>query len=140
MTSTATVRPTGQPGYSETLPCTAESARRARRLVRTALIGWGLEGIAGDGELIVTELVANAVQHTWGHHVRVIVTHLGPGRVRIGVADRCRTRPVRRAPGDDDACGRGLALLEALAVCWGTDPKRWGKVVWGELAAGAAGG
>jgi anti-sigma regulatory factor (Ser/Thr protein kinase) len=101
--------------------------------VRTALIAWDLKAIAGDGELIVTELVANTVQHTKGHHIRVTVKHVGPGRVRIGVSDRSRTQPVCRAPGDDDVRGRGLALVEALTVCWGTDVKRWGKVVWAEL-------
>ncbi|MDB1086174.1 ATP-binding protein [Streptomyces sp. ACA25] len=136
MTITATVRLTERPRYSRTLPRAAKSARGARTLVRTALTAWGLDGIAGDGELVVTELVANTVEHARGHHVRVTLTRVGPGRVRIAVVDLSRTRPVRRAAGDDEVRGRGLALVEALTVSWGTDSKRWGKVVWGELAAG----
>jgi anti-sigma regulatory factor (Ser/Thr protein kinase) len=141
MTITTTVRPTGHPGYSQTLPCKAESARTARMLVRTALAAWGLDAITGDSELVVSELVANTVQHTSCRHIRVTITRFAPGLVRIGIADKSRTPPVRRAPCDDDVRGRGLALVDMLTVRWGTDPKRWGKCVWAELeSAGEAGG
>lgn len=64
MAVTATPRSTGHPGYSETLPCAAESAETARGLVRTALSACGLEHLVDDGALIVTELVANAAEHS----------------------------------------------------------------------------
>ncbi|MGI5352172.1 ATP-binding protein [Streptomyces sp. CA-250714] len=137
MTVTAIARSTGHPGYTETLPRKAESARTARVLVNTALAAWGLHAIAGDSTLVVTELVANAVQHTTCHTIRVTVTRLESDLVRIDVVDKCRAKPVRRAARDDAAEGRGLALVEALTVRWGTDPKGgWGKSVWAELKAG----
>ncbi|MGW4072020.1 ATP-binding protein [Streptomyces asiaticus] len=64
MIVTTTARPSGHPGYTETLPCTAPSAATARRLVRTALAVWGIEHCADAATLIVSELVANAVDHT----------------------------------------------------------------------------
>src|SRR4051812_37753458 len=63
MTVMATPRPTGHPGYSETLDRVPESAAVARRLVRTALTAWGLEDLIEDATLVITELVSNAVDH-----------------------------------------------------------------------------
>lgn len=135
MTVSATARPTGHPGYSETLPCEAESAETARRLVRTALAAWGLEHMAEDGVLVVTELVANAVNHTRGRSIRVIVARISDHVVRVGVVDTSRTMPVPRHPADTEVHGRGLTLVDALAIRWGTDLKRSGKCVWAELKA-----
>lgn len=119
---------------SETLPRRAESAGAARRLVRGALGGWGLEGLADDGALVVTELVANAVHHTRCRSLRVTVTLTGEGRVRLGVVDTSRALPRLRRSTGTEAWGRGLALVEVLASRWGTDVKSWGKCVWAELA------
>ena len=133
MIVTTTSRPTGHPGYSETLPREPESAGTARRLVRVACSAWGLEKLAGDGALIVTELVTNAVLHARRESIRVRVERTAPGTVRVAVADFSRARPVPCVPGDDEEGGRGLALVGALAANWGTDERHWGKVVWAEL-------
>lgn len=90
MTATTETRPTGCPGYSETLPCAPESARIARNLVHTALTVWGHEDLAQDGTSIVSELVANAAQHTRSRLIEVSITHPAPAYVRIAVADRDR--------------------------------------------------
>ncbi|WP_425576078.1 ATP-binding protein [Streptomyces axinellae] len=124
---------TGHPAYSETLPREPESARAARALVRTALAAWGLDELADDGGVVVSELVTNAVRHTRCHALRVTVARTGPGTVRIGVVDRSTVRPVLRAAGPEDTRGRGLALVAALTRRWGTDQLPWGKRVWGEL-------
>lgn len=70
MPVSSVARPKGHPVYSETMPCTPESTGTARRLIRTALGAWGLEHLAEDGALVVTELVANAAQHTNGNLIR----------------------------------------------------------------------
>lgn len=126
-------RPTGHPGYSETLPREPESAAAARRLTNAALSCWGLEELAEDAALIVTELVANAVQHTRGESIRVVVERTAVQTVRVAVADCSRARPVRRAAGDGDEYGRGLFLVAALAADWGTDERGRGKIVWAGL-------
>lgn len=133
MTVTVISRPTGHPGYSETFPCVAESVRAARRLVRIALAAWGVDHIAGDGMVIVSELVTNAVQHTECDHVRVTVSRPSQALVRISVSDRSRGLPLPGEPDHGDVHGRGLALVDALSEHWGTDLTRWGKSVWAEL-------
>ena len=130
--SATQVRPTGHPGYSETLPREPHSAATARRLTGAALSCWGLEELAEDAALIVTELVANAVRHARGKTIRVVVERTAVRRVRLAVADFSRVRPVVRDGGDDGG-GRGLLLVAALVAGWGTVERRWGKVVWADL-------
>ncbi|AZS86696.1 ATP-binding protein [Streptomyces griseoviridis] len=124
---------TGAPGYTETMPCERESARRARLLVAAVLDAWGIGELAGDGVQVVAELVNNAVRHTRCRVVQVRVTRPAEGVVRIGVADNCRDTPEPGDPDDDSEGGRGLLLVEALSWRWGYDRKRRGKVVWAEL-------
>ncbi|MEV0850428.1 ATP-binding protein [Streptomyces sp. NPDC049954] len=133
MTVTVTSRPTGHPGYSETLPREPESAATARRLLRTACAVWGLDGLAEDGVLIVSELVANAVRHARRESIRVTVERREGDRVRVGVVDFSRRCPVRQDAGPEDESGRGLALVGELAADWGTARLPWGKQVWAEL-------
>ncbi|MFF8963522.1 ATP-binding protein [Streptomyces globisporus] len=115
------------------MPRVSESAAAARRLVRVALAVWGLEDMADDGALIVSELVANAVQHARRESVRVIVECPAASCVRIGVVDFSRVPPSRRGPDDESEHGRGLPLVAAVAKNWGTDPLPWGKRVWAEI-------
>ncbi|MFJ1996691.1 ATP-binding protein [Streptomyces asiaticus] len=126
-------RPTGHPGYSETLPREPESAISARRLVRVALTAWRLEELAEVAALIASELVTNAVKHAQSNYIRVTVTRPEASRVRIGVVDKSKRHPVPRESSAEDESGRGLALVAALAEDWGTDPLPWGKRVWAEL-------
>ncbi|WP_308315851.1 ATP-binding protein [Streptomyces sp. CC228A] len=111
----------------------AESAGRARRLVDSALSSWGLGSLVEDAELIVSELVANAVQHGRCERLRVRVWRPSRTRVRIAVSDRSTITPTLRDPDFDDEAGRGLFLVDRVAARWGTDFRRWGKVVWAEL-------
>ncbi|MFD4570779.1 ATP-binding protein [Streptomyces sp. NPDC058417] len=130
-------RQTGHPGYSRTLPREPASVCAARRLVRGALVGWGLEELADDGALIVSELVANAVLHARRDSVRVSVDRSAARRVRVAVVDFSPRPPVATDPGPWDEGGRGLTLVAALAVDWGSEPLPWGKRVWAEVAGRA---
>ncbi|MEU6539433.1 ATP-binding protein [Streptomyces sp. NPDC047000] len=130
---TTSARPTGHPGYTETLPCEAAGVAAARRFVRTAFSVWRLDYLADDGALIVSELMTNSVQHTECRNVRVIVTLPAPDRVRVAVVDTSRVLPARRSASDMDTDGRGLAIVEALADRSGVDLLRWGKRAWAEL-------
>ncbi|MFE6972371.1 ATP-binding protein [Streptomyces sp. NPDC057682] len=126
-------RPTGPPGYSQTLPRRPESAEAARRLTDTALCCWGQGELADDCALIVGELVANAVLHARRESIRVVVERIGERTVRVAVTDFSRELPVECRAGDGDEGGRGLLLVAAVASDWGTDTFRWGKVVWAVL-------
>ncbi|MER5205950.1 ATP-binding protein [Streptomyces sp. NPDC002825] len=83
---------------------------------------------------MITELVANAVDHGRLPSIRVIVSRPYVNGVRVGVVDRSRTLPTLRVDaGDDRLRGRGLVLVDALTQEWGTELYRWGKQVWAEL-------
>ncbi|MGP4102937.1 ATP-binding protein [Nonomuraea sp. KM90] len=111
-------------------PC-AVSVPVARRLTRATLRDWGVPDEPAD--LLVSELVTNAVQHAGG-----------PVRLRLSAADgvlRCEVGdggpglPRPRPATPDDEGSRGLALVAALASAWGSTRTRRGKVVWFELPA-----
>lgn len=123
----------GHPAYTQTLPCTGESARRARLLVGAACAAWHLPHVADAAALVVSELLANAVRYSGGRVVRVIVSRPQRGVVRVAVTDTCRALPVPRAAEDGDEGGRGLTLVEAVSLRWGVDPLPRGKRVWAEV-------
>ncbi|MFG3198582.1 ATP-binding protein [Streptomyces sp. NPDC048208] len=102
-------RPTGHPGYSETLPRVPESARTARRLVRAALSAWGLNDTTDDSLLIVSELVANAVRHARRTSIRVMVERRTPRTVRVAVADFSLDRPE---PSQKGSSGLGRSATQ----------------------------
>lgn len=133
------IRPTaiGSPGYTETLPCEPETARRARWLVSAALNTWGIGELADAGTLIVSELVSNAIRRTSCRLVRVSVQRVTNDLVRIGVTDKSHALPKMDRVAGGDESGRGLVLGEALSHRWGYDEMRSGKTVWAELLVSA---
>lgn len=134
------IRPnaTGAPAYSETLPCEGRSAGRARNLVSAALNVWDLPALTEPGTLIVSELLANAVQHSGCRLVRVSITRLEPDLVHVSVSDKSKAMVKPQTPRDDAEQGRGLFLVGMYADHWGVDTHRWGKSVWAELSAQVA--
>lgn len=124
------------PAYTETLPRTPKSAHDARRLVRLALDVWGLDDVRDSAEIVISELLTNAVLHARRDSVRVTVTRLSDERVRVAVVDLSHEYPEPRPAGSDAESGRGLEIVDALSGGqWGVDPLRWGKRVWAELPA-----
>ncbi|NMI63180.1 ATP-binding protein [Streptomyces sp. RLA2-12] len=141
MTDTAAQpRSTGHPGYTLTLPRIPETAPEARSLARMALATWGLDADAETAELIMAELVANAVRHAHGPSLLIVVDRPANDRVYLAVCDRAPRRlPQLRTPDPDAVSGRGLVLVDELAARWGydfmgpsTQPRS--KRVWAELA------
>ncbi|MFD8385203.1 ATP-binding protein [Streptomyces sp. NPDC059679] len=134
--SPAITRPSaiGAPAYTEVLTREPDSAARARRLVRTVLETWHLPHLVNDAMLITSELVSNTINHARGSSIRFTVTRIGECRVRIAVVDKSHAKPVLRTTTSSEERGRGLAIVDALAVKWGVDPLPWGKRVWAECA------
>ncbi|MFE2423177.1 ATP-binding protein [Streptomyces hokutonensis] len=102
--------------------------------------------LGGDGphpevELCVSELVSNVIRHVGeGTPVRVRVARVGPDddRIRVEVTDPDpRALPVLLDATTDTGLGaesgRGLMLLDAVAVRWGVEQGVSGKVVWCEV-------
>ncbi|MER6360364.1 ATP-binding protein [Kitasatospora sp. NPDC001527] len=115
------------------MPPAPEALPAARWLVGAIVREWGvpLSGdVFKDLELCASEVIANALLHT-GDRCAVTVLRR-PGRLRVEVTDRCPVLP-RRERGAEETGGRGLLLVEALAVAWGWYPEGPGKVVWFEV-------
>ncbi|WP_051700450.1 ATP-binding protein [Streptomyces sp. NRRL F-4474] len=120
-----------------TLPSTPRGARAARALTVAQLAELKLP--FEDAAQVVAELAANAVTHgrVRGRDFRLAL-HLAPGpTLRIEVSDTRREfgpSAACAAPGAEAESGRGLVLVSALAVRWGTDlgPAPL-KTVWAEM-------
>jgi DNA-binding NarL/FixJ family response regulator len=110
----------------------APSARQARRFVDETLRRWDCDDALDTVELLVSELVTNAVLHARSE-VDVSVKLL-PDRVRIEVADQSPEGVQRRAATSDQSSGRGISMVESLALAWGVTTNRSGKAVWFEVA------
>jgi anti-sigma regulatory factor (Ser/Thr protein kinase) len=102
---------------------------RARRFVRATLASWGLVHLADTTELIVSEMVTNALKHGWPP----IQLRLLRGQTLVcEVSDGSSAVPALRSPSPDDDTGRGLQLIKRFAHRWGTRPTPQGKIVWVE--------
>jgi len=99
---------------------------------------WGLRGLADDAEMIVSELITNAIDAS------TLLPERPPVFLRLLLTGKCLVIEVwdhspldlepRKADADDE-CGRGLTVVAALSDRWGwerTGQRR--KVVWAELA------
>ncbi|WP_327327480.1 SpoIIE family protein phosphatase [Streptomyces sp. NBC_01210] len=96
---------------------------------------WGLEESAFATELLLSELVTNAVRYGTGP-IQVRLIH---GRTLIcEVYDTSNTAPRLRQAATTDEGGRGLFLVAQLAETWGTRYTTDGKVIWAECALDAA--
>jgi DNA-binding NarL/FixJ family response regulator len=118
------------------LPRDLLSVREARRFLREVLERWGLSEVEDAAQLVVSELVTNAITHAQSscqvrlsrsaHAVRVEVVDCG-----VGTPD----------PQPDDPAGehgRGMHIVAVLSLAWGTEVLTPGrKVVWAELPVSA---
>ncbi|WP_128379907.1 SpoIIE family protein phosphatase [Streptomyces cavernae] len=104
---------------------------RARAVVRGKLHDWGLPALADTAELMVSELVTNAVRHARG---RQIGLRLVRGETLLcEVDDAEHTLPTLLGAGPHDEFGRGLRVVGRLAREWGTSRTGGGKTVWFEM-------
>lgn len=121
----------------------------ARLHARNVMCEWSLAAVAESVELVVSELVTNALRASTDADGRPSYddatglprVHLrlssNRQRVLIEVWDQDNQLPAPKGAGPDDESGRGLMLVEALCERWGCDtsPEWAGKVVWADLRA-----
>ncbi|WP_231505149.1 ATP-binding SpoIIE family protein phosphatase [Cellulomonas sp. URHE0023] len=111
------------------LPSEAASIGRARHAVVRTCQAWGIPD-AANAELVVSELVANAVLHGYGH-VSLQLYDTGDG-LRIEVEDANPTPPVTTDGHPGRVGGFGMQIVERLAD-WGWRQSRGGKLVWAKV-------
>lgn len=117
-----------------TLPMDHRAAAQARRFLRQAHCGTHHAGVLDSAQLLISELVSNAVRHGAPpitleidcDETRGMTARVGDGNPRS---------PVLARAGDDDESGRGVALVDLISDAWGVDPARHGKEVWFRLNA-----
>ncbi|MFF3634287.1 SpoIIE family protein phosphatase [Streptomyces sp. NPDC002250] len=107
------------------------SVSRARSDVARQLISWGLESLEFTTELMVSELVTNAIRYG-RPPIRLRLIH--DRALMCEVSDTSNTTPHMRRARTYDEGGRGLLLIAQLAAHWGTRHARQGKTVWAELS------
>ncbi|WP_051812291.1 SpoIIE family protein phosphatase, partial [Kitasatospora sp. MBT63] len=105
--------------------------RHARRLVREQLAAWRLTALTDTVELLVSELVTNAVRVA---RADVQLQLIRVDKLLVEVSDDNHNLPSLEPAESMDENGRGLNLVSKLAERWGTARKAVGKVVWFELA------
>jgi anti-sigma regulatory factor (Ser/Thr protein kinase) len=117
----------------------------ARRCARHTLAAWRLGQFADDIELLISELLTNAVQASLATRpadgsraaapVVTLCLTLGSDQLTVLVRDCCPEPPRRRADaGHDDEAGRGLVIVQAISDDWGIRAAAdGGKVVWAQF-------
>jgi anti-sigma regulatory factor (Ser/Thr protein kinase) len=119
---------------------TPHSVAIARTLVRHRLIGFRFADLIDDAQVIVSELVTNAIAatesddpKTRGHIKMTLLPNIG--RPLLEVWDSAPELPVIRAAGPAAESGRGLHIVRRLSADfgWRTNTRRGGKTVWALL-------
>lgn len=104
---------------------------RARRLARKALSRWGMDELSDSVELLISEVVTNAVRYA---ERPVTLRLLRTDVLRCEVGDDSPQLPRQRRARDTDEGGRGLFLVNRLARRWGATRLSTGKIVWFEIS------
>ncbi|MFF4387257.1 MULTISPECIES: SpoIIE family protein phosphatase [unclassified Streptomyces] len=113
------------------VPPDPAAVSRVRNACARRLEEWGLEDIAFTTELILSELITNAIRYgTEPIRVRLLYDR----SLVCEVSDGSSTSPHLRRAEDTDEGGRGLFLVAQFALRWGTRYTDRGKIIWSEQA------
>ncbi|WP_079249084.1 SpoIIE family protein phosphatase [Streptomyces sp. IMTB 2501] len=111
------------------VPSDPAAVSQVRSAVTGQLADWGLEELVFTTELILSELVTNAIRYGRGP---IVVRLLRERTLICEVSDRSTTSPHLRYAATTDEGGRGLFLVAQLAERWGTRYIPNGKIIWAE--------
>ena len=110
------------------------AVRRARSLIRDPLKRWGLEDLIDNSELLVSELVTNAIKYASNNGEDQVMLRLvlEPDSLVCEVHDSSPALPRVLQVDRDAESGRGLHVVSQMASRWGARRTATGKVVWCE--------
>ncbi|MBU6529773.1 ATP-binding SpoIIE family protein phosphatase [Streptomyces mayonensis] len=111
------------------LPPDGTAAGQARAAVREQLPRWGLEELVDTTELVVSELVGNALRYGGAPGELRLLRH---ERLSVEVSDSGPDLPQIQHADVSDESGRGLQLINMMCRGWGSCRTPAGKVVWAE--------
>jgi CheY-like chemotaxis protein/anti-sigma regulatory factor (Ser/Thr protein kinase) len=112
-----------------------QDVRRARAFLYEHCSEWGCQDVVADAQLVLSELVTNALVHA-GTRCE-LRARFHNSLLRIEVRDSGSGTPDLQAPTGRTEGGRGLRIVSALCQAWGVDTEHeHGKVVWAELVVG----
>ena len=140
------------------LPAQPRTASVARSFLAEQATSWGVPEVVEDAQLILSELVTNALVHVQDSEITVTLS-CAAAVFEVAVFDTSPALPLARATGANMdglahfqpsehptgevrahvrdagplAAGRGLQLVDALAESWGAAPQERGKSVWARL-------
>ena len=122
---------------SWTLAPKLTSVREARSVLAEPMKRWDLEDLIPTTELLVSELVTNAVKYSRGD---VTLRLVNEKALVCEVLDNSGALPRLRQANGEDENGRGLQVVRQLSQRWGARRTATGKVVWCEqpLPGGAS--
>jgi serine phosphatase RsbU (regulator of sigma subunit)/anti-sigma regulatory factor (Ser/Thr protein kinase) len=119
------------------LPADPAVVASTRQQVATRLAGWGLDDVAFTTELVVSELITNAIRYARSPiQLRIIRDRT----LICEVSDGSSTAPHLRQARAFDEGGRGLFLVSQLTQRWGSRQTPQGKTIWTEQALPGPGG
>ena len=118
------------------VPPELQSARPAREQTQTRLQEWGLDVDPFSAELVVSELVTNAIRY--GAPPITLRLIRGETTLTCEIDDAALTAPYPRHAKATDEGGRGLHICATLAKSWGVRFRDDGKTVWAVLDAQTA--
>ncbi|MFD5053567.1 ATP-binding SpoIIE family protein phosphatase [Streptomyces tendae] len=115
--------------YVRALPPDGKAAGQARAAVREQLERWGLQELVDTTELVVSELVGNALRYGNAPGELRLLRH---ERLSVEVSDSGPDLPQIQHADVSDESGRGLQLINMMCRRWGSCRTPGGKVVWAE--------
>ncbi len=118
------------------IPPQDEFVAHARTWAVERLAAWGLADAGFVTELVVSELVTNAIRYG---RAPVQLRLINDRTLMCEVSDSSTTAPHMRRALSSDEGGRGLLLVAQLTHRWGTRHSRTGKTIWCEQQADAGG-
>ncbi|WP_178380129.1 ATP-binding protein [Cryptosporangium aurantiacum] len=115
------------------VPADPSASAAARRFLQQTAADWDLSpDLTEVAQLVVSELVSNAVEHAGTPST--VVLELTDTGLRISVRDGSTVQPVARPLDMVSFRGRGLPLIDRVSERWGIADHPDGKTVWAALA------